>query len=145
MRRERRGEERLSVQQPVRVQPTDALRVTPLDALIEDRSDKGVRVSVPAPLLAESVIVLVPKGRRPPLTAQVVWTRKEHEMWQAGCRLLSSIADEPPKEAVATAEPEGGWAVRAGVVVGLVGLTVLIVYFALRFATFVAEEAVLTR
>jgi hypothetical protein len=143
MRRERRGEERLTVQQAVRVQATDARPVTPVDALIEDRSDRGVRVSAPAPLLAESVIVLVPSNRRPPLTAQIVWTRKRDDMWQAGCRLLSSIADEPPREAEA-AEP-GSWVARAGLVLGLVGLTVAIVYAALRFATYVAEEAVLTR
>lgn len=143
MPRERREEARQALQVRVRMRPTDARPVAPSEALIEDRSLRGLRLSSRSPLLPDAVVVLTPLGELQPLHARVVWTRRGKDAWNAGCRLLAESAPQARLrgESALVREP-GASAARALVVAGLIGLAVFAVYAFLRFTTMIAEEAV---
>ena len=141
---ERRGEARRASHVHARLRTTDIRPVNPVDALIEERGRRGVRLTSDAPLLEEAVVVLHPSGERRPLHARVVWARRVGSTWRAGCRLLGLDA-EPTSRAAAPAREPDALAVRALVVAGLIGLAVLFGYAILGLATLVAEVAAFSR
>ena len=139
MPRERREEARRALRMRVRMRPTDARPVAPSEALIEDRSGRGLRLSSSAPLLPDAVVVLQPVGEVRPLHAQVVWAKRHERSWLAGCRLLADAAPLPDRGDGALVREPDAVAVRALAVAGLIGLAVFVVYAFLRFTALIAE------
>ena len=142
---ERRGEARRVSHVHARMRTTDVRRVSPIDALIEERTPRGVRLTSKAPLLPDAVVILEPSGERHPLHARVVWAQPAGAAWRAGCRLLGvSAPTSGSGDSALVKEPDAG-AVRALVIAGLVGLVVLFVYAVVSFATLVGEAAAIGR
>jgi hypothetical protein len=137
---ERRLETRRASHVHARLRTTDVRSVIPIDALIEERGRRGVRLTSDAPLLEEAVVVLHPSGERRPLHARVVWARRVGSTWRAGCRLLGLEAGPTSRAAAPAREPDA-LAVRALVVAGLIGLAVLFGYALFSFATLIGEAA----
>jgi len=136
---ERRGESRRVSHVHARLRRTDIRSGNAVDALIEERGRRGVRLSSDAPLLEEAVVVLHPSGERRPLHARVVWARRAGSSWRAGCRLLGLEAEPTTRQ---VREPDA-LGVRTLVVAGLIGLAVLFGYALFSFATLIGEVAAL--
>ncbi|HEX7898768.1 MAG TPA: hypothetical protein VF950_13475, partial [Planctomycetota bacterium] len=127
---ERRGEVRRVSHVHARLRTTDVRRASPIEALIEERTPRGVRLTSKFPLLPEAVVILQPSGERHPLHARIVWARPAGAAWRAGCRVLG--VSEPTSGAGDPAlikEPDAV-AVRALAIAGLLALIVLFVYAA---------------
>ena len=143
---ERREETRRASHVHARLRTTDVRPVNPIDALIEERDRRGVRLTSHAPLLEEAVVVLHPSGERRPLHARVVWARQVGSTWRAGCRLLGLEAGETSRAVdPAAVRDTDALAVRALTVAALIGLAVLIGYAILSLATLVGEVAAFSR
>lgn len=150
---ERRGESRRPLQSLARLETTDARPVRPLEATIEERSPRGLRLRSRAPLMEGSALVLYPRGELRPLHARVVWARREatgsgrlDPIWRAGCRLQG---DPEPRFAAPAPEVElqlrpadpDSTAVKLLVAAGLLSLAALFVYTVLRLAVFIGEDS----
>jgi hypothetical protein len=143
---ERREETRRPSHSPARLRPTDAPPGTSTQVMIEDRGFKGMRLSSAAPLLADAVVILHASGEPRPLHARVVWARRAGSEWRAGCRLLAEPSRRPPRrgDPARVREPDAR-AVRFLVIAGLIGMTALIVYAIVSFASLVGEAAAIGR
>lgn len=140
MPRERREEHRQSLEQRARLRLADARPAAPAEAIIEERSAKGLRLTSFTPLLPDAVIVLQPRGDLDALRARVVWAQRGSGSWKAGCRLLGVPSMKASRGDPALVREPGARTSKALAVAGLLALAALVVYAFVRFTTLIAES-----